>query len=243
MIFPLGDDNRGRKNFPLINYLLIGLNIFVFIYFQDFGSNEKFIYKFSTVPAEIISGRDIQTRTKTYYDPDSGQKYQVPGLEHTPVPVYLTILTSMFMHANMLHIFGNMLFLFIFGDNVESRIGHLRYLIFYLVCGILAALSNILVTVFLKGNLLIPTLGASGAISGVLGAYLLLFPKNKVLVLFFYFLTEIPAVIAIGAWFLFQLISGLGLLDSSEMGGIAYGAHVGGFIAGMLLIGFFKIGK
>ena len=244
MLFPIGDDNRERTITPYINYLLIATNIFVFVYFQDFGNNDKFTYKFSMVPEEIITGRDIVTQSQTYQDPATGETYTIPGLGATPITVYITLLTNIFMHGGLAHIFGNMLFLWIFGDNIENRLGHLRYIIFYLVCGILASLAHVYSTAMLGGNLLIPTLGASGAISGVLGAYILLFPKKRVSVIIIYFLTEVPAVVAIGFWFVFQLISGLGMLgEGAQGGGVAYGAHIGGFIAGMILINFFSIGR
>lgn len=243
MIFPLSDDNRDRRIFPLINYLIIAVNIFVFVYFQDFGNNQKFTFEFSTVPQEILSGKDIVNKPETFQDPETGQRYQMPGLQPTPVPVYLTIITSMFMHGGIAHIFGNMIFLFVFGDNIENRIGHLRYLIFYLICGILASIAYVYSAVLLNLNLLIPTLGASGAISGVLGAYILLYPKRRVSVLIFYFITNVSAFFAIGLWILFQLISSFGLLGGSDSGGIAYGAHIGGFLAGLVLIKFFTIGK
>jgi membrane associated rhomboid family serine protease len=174
----------------------------------------------------------------------TGETYTIPGLERTPSPVYITIITSMFMHGGIAHIFGNMLFLLIFGDNIENKIGHFRYIIFYLVCGIIASLAHVYSTLIFGGNMLIPTLGASGAISGILGAYLLLYPKRKVAVIMLYFVTEVPALLAIGLWFLFQLVSGIGLLGSgAQEGGVAYGAHIGGFIAGLILINFFTIGK
>jgi membrane associated rhomboid family serine protease len=244
MLFPIGDDNRERTITPYINYLLIAANIFVFIFFQDFGNNEKFTYKFSMVPEEIITGRDVVTRTETFENPATGERYTIPGLGVTPITVYITLITSIFMHGGIAHIFGNMLFLLIFGDNIENRLGHLRYLIFYLVCGILASLAHVYSTAMLGGNLLIPTLGASGAISGVLGAYILLFPRKRVSVIVFYFITDMPAIVVIGLWFVFQLVSGLGLLGAgAQGGGVAYGAHIGGFIAGMILINFFSIGR
>lgn len=243
MIFPLGDDNRDRRIFPFINYLLIAINIFVFVFFQDFGNNQKFTYEFSTVPKEILTGKDVITKPETFRDQKTGQRYQIPGLQATPIPVYLTIITSMFMHGGIAHIFGNMIFLFVFGDNIENRIGHLRYLFFYLICGILASLAYVYSAVFLNLNLLIPTLGASGAISGVLGAYILIYPKRRVSVLIFYFLTNVSAFFAIGLWFVFQLISSLGLLGGSDSGGVAYGAHIGGFLAGLVLIKLFTISK
>lgn len=243
MLMPVGDDNSDRRLVPMINYLLIAANIFVFIFFQGFGTNEKFTYAFSTVPAEIISGKDVITEDQFYEDPLTGDRFRVLGLQPTPISVYITLITSMFMHAGFAHIFGNMLFLLIFGDNIENRIGHFRYLIFYLVCGIIASLAHVLVSVSTGSSTLIPSLGASGAISGVLGGYLLLFPKRRVRVVMFYQLIEVPAIIAIGIWFAFQLISGIGLLGESQGGGVAYGAHIGGFIAGLFLVKFFSIGR
>lgn len=244
MFFPIGDDNRDRTITPYINYLLILANILVFVFLQNLGENEKFTYKFSTVPEEIITGKDIVTDDQTYENPATGERYTMPGLGVTPITVYLTLLTSIFMHGSIAHIFGNMLFLWIFGDNIENRLGHLRYLLFYLVCGILASLAHVYSTAAFGGDMTIPTLGASGAISGVLGAYILLFPKKRVSVLIFYFISNLPAIVVIGLWFLFQLISGMGFLGAgAQGGGIAYGAHVGGFIAGMLLIHIFSIGR
>src|SRR5213080_1919161 len=247
MLFPIADDNRERRTTPVVNYVLILINIFVFVFLQSLGSNEKFTYAYSTVPGEIITGRDIVTRPVAVQQ-FTGQRLVMPGLQPTRIPVYLTLLTSMFMHGGIAHIFGNMLFLFIFGDNIEDRLGHLRYLIFYLVCGLLAGLSHVLATVAFAGNdqasLLVPSLGASGAISGVLGAYLLLFPTRRVTVLLSWFVTQVPAFIAIGLWFVLQLISGLGMLGSgSQQGGVAYAAHIGGFISGLALIKIFEIGR
>ena len=247
MLFPIADDNSDRRTTPVINYVLILTNILVFVFLQGFGNNERFTYAFSTVPAEIVSGRDIVTPDRVLVQPFTGQRLEMPGLQPTPIPVYLTLLTSMFMHGGIAHIFGNMLFLFIFGDNIEDRIGHFRYLIFYLVCGVLAGLAHVFTTALFAGseaNLLVPSLGASGAISGVLGAYLLLFPMRRVVVLISWFVTAVPAFIAIGLWFVFQLISGLGMLGSgSAQGGVAYAAHIGGFIAGLSLIKVFEIGR
>src|SRR5437667_7524624 len=168
MLFPIGDDNTGRTTTPVVNYAIILVNVLVFVFLQGLGSNEKFTYAYSTVPAEIITGRDITTRPVVVQN-FTGQRIEMPGLQPTPIPVYLTLLTSIFMHGGIAHIFGNMLFLFIFGDNIEDRLGHLRYFIFYMVCGILASLSHVAATVLLGHNTLVPSLGASGAISGVLG--------------------------------------------------------------------------
>ena len=243
MLMPIGDDNSDRRLKPLINYLLIAANIFVFIFFQGLGTNEKFTYSFSTVPQEIVTGNDIVTEDQMYEDPVTGDRFRVSGLQPTPISVYITLITSMFMHGGFAHIFGNMLFLMIFGDNIENRLGHFRYLIFYLLVGILASLAHVFVSVSLGSSTLIPSLGASGAISGVLGGYLLLFPKRRVRVIMLYQMMEVPAIVAIGIWFAFQLISGIGLLGGKEGGGVAYGAHIGGFIAGLFLIKFFAIGR
>src|SRR5882762_3726896 len=171
MVFPLYDDNSDRLTTPVVNYVLIAVNILVFVFLQGLGSNDRFTYAFSTVPAEIITGRDVVTSDRVLIQPMTGQRLEVPGLQPTPFSVYLTLITSMFMHGGIAHIAGNMLFLWIFGDNIEDRLGHLRYAIFYLVCGILAGLSHVFATVAFAGDnqasLLIPSLGASGAISGV----------------------------------------------------------------------------
>ena len=248
MLFPIADENIGRRTTPVVNYLLILVNVLVFVFLQGFGTNERFTYAFSTVPKEIITGKDIATGDRIMVQPVTGQRFEMPGLQPTPIPVYLTLITSMFMHGGIAHIFGNMLFLFIFGDNIEDRIGHFRYAIFYLVCGVLAGLAHVFATVVFAGNnemsLLVPSLGASGAISGVLGAYILLFPTNRVVVLLGWFAMPMPAFVAIGLWFVFQLISGLGVLGSgSQQGGVAYAAHIGGFIAGLILIKIFEIGR
>jgi rhomboid family protein len=246
MLFPIADDNTARTTTPIVNYALILVNILVFVFLQGLGSNEKFTYAYSTVPAEIITGRDIVTRPVAVQN-FTGQVIEMPGLQPTLIPVYLTLITSMFMHGGIAHIFGNMLFLWIFGDNIEDRLGHIRYLLFYLVCGVIAGLSHVLVTAVTasdQASLLVPSLGASGAISGVLGGYLLLFPTNRVIVLLSWFVVPVPAFVAIGLWFVFQLISGLGMLGSgSKAGGVAYGAHVGGFVAGLVLIKVFEIGR
>jgi membrane associated rhomboid family serine protease len=248
MLFPIADENSDRQSTPWVNYAFILINIFVFVFLQGLGSNDKFTYAFSTVPAEIITGRDIVTPDRIVIEPVTGQRMAIPGLQPTLIPVWLTLITSMFMHGGIAHIFGNMLFLWIFGDNIEDRIGHLRYLIFYLVCGILAGLAHVFTTAVFagerSGSLLVPSLGASGAISGVLGAYILLFPTKRVTVLLSWFVTQVPAFVAIGLWFVFQLISGLGMLGGgSQQGGVAYAAHIGGFIAGLALIKIFEIGR
>lgn len=244
MVLPLYDDNSDRTTTPFVNYAIIALNILVFVFLQGLGNNDQFTYSFSTVPAEILQGHDIITpaRTVSYM----GQRMIIPGLGPTPGSVYFTLFTSMFMHGGFMHLAGNMLFLWIFGDNIEDRLGHVKYLIFYLLCGVIASLAHVFATgVFAtsEAELLVPSLGASGAISGVLGGYILLYPKRRVTVLLFRFFTEVPAYVAIGLWFAFQLISGLGMLGGgSQSGGVAYAAHIGGFLAGLVLIKFFDKG-
>ncbi len=240
MLFPIGDDDKDRTISPIVNYLLIVLNIFVFFYWQDLGRNIDFTFGYSTVPAEILSGKDIVTGPKIIHDPVTGDAITMPGLQPTPVSVYLTLLTSMFMHGGIAHIAGNMLYLWIFGDNLENVMGHKKYLLFYLLCGVLAGLSHVLSTAYLDQSTLVPSLGASGAISGVLGGYLLLFPRRKVHVWILFGSMSLPAFLVVGLWFIFQLINGMGMLGGEESaGGIAYAAHIGGFIAGMLLVKFF----
>jgi membrane associated rhomboid family serine protease len=238
MIMPLYDDNSQRIRTPFVNYILIAINIFVFVMFQNFGENERFIYTFSAVPAEIISGKDIQSSPTVLGKTRSGEEIIQPGLEPTPFTVYITLITSMFMHGGIGHILGNMLFLWIFGDNVEDRLGHLQYLLFYIIVGILASLAHVATCVLLKSDLLTPSLGASGAISGVMGAYLLFYPNNSVTVLIFRFVTTVPAIVAVGLWFAMQLFSSFMELGAGEGGGVAYGAHIGGFIAGIPLAFF-----
>ena len=246
MVFPLFDDNSDRQSFPFVNYAFIAANIFVFVVLQQLGTNTHFTYAFSTVPLEIVTGHDVVTPARVLEHPVTGQRLLVPGLSETPLSVYLTLFTSMFMHGGIAHIAGNMLFLWIFGDNIEDRLGHIRYAIFYLLCGVIASLAHVFTTAALAGDqssMLVPSLGASGAISGVLGGYLLLHPSRRVTVLLFNFLTGVPAWVAIGIWFGFQLISGLGMLGGgSQQGGVAYAAHIGGFIAGLVLIKFFDMG-
>ena len=247
MVLPLYDDNSDRQSTPFVNYAIIALNIFVFVVLQGLGTNEHFTYAFSTVPWEIITGHDKVTEAMRVVDPITHQVLLQPGLERTPGSVYFTLFTSMFMHGGIAHIAGNMLFLWIFGDNIEDRLGHLRYVIYYLLCGVLASLAHVFATYAFATNeasLLVPSLGASGAISGVLGGYILLYPSRRVTVILFRFLTDVPAWVAIGIWFAFQLVSGLGMLGGgSQQGGVAYAAHIGGFVAGLVLIKFFDIGR
>ena len=235
-MIPISDDNSDRKIIPFVNYIFIALNIFVFIVYQKFGINLDFTYSYAAVPAEILTGHDIVTSPTLVSDPISGQEVMIPGLGITPMPVWFTLITAMFMHGGFAHLGGNMLYLWVFGDNLEDRLGHVRYFFFYLLCGILASLTHVFTDYLFGQSHLIPSLGASGAISGVMGAYLLLFPTRRVTVLVIFFFIKLPAFIVLGLWILLQVANGTGYLGGSEASGIAYAAHIGGFIAGIILI-------
>lgn len=213
-MFPLQDSNQAR-NFPVINYTLIGINVLCFVF--ELAMPESFLNlfldTFGFVPSRFIAEFGVQE--------------------------ILTIFTSMFLHGGWLHILSNMWALHIFGDNVEDRLGPGPYLLFYILCGIIAALVDIM---FLPDSIL-PTVGASGALAGVLGAYLVLFPKSKVItwipIFFIPYFIEIPAYIFLGVWFLTQFFTGLGALDSSALAAestVAWWAHVGGFLAGVVIV-------
>jgi len=234
-MFPISDDNSDRKIMPVVNYIFIGVNVLVFLLLQQLGSNDAFSYAFSLVPREVTGGVDL---TGVINVADSAGKV-VGQIQHydTPLPVYFNFLSSMFMHGDIMHIFGNMLFLWVFGDNLENLLGHLRFAAFYIVCGFAAAVSQIV----MDTDSAIPMLGASGAISGVLGGYLVLFPTRRVRALIFSFLTEVPAFVALGLWIGYQLITSY--LTPAGTGGVAYAAHIGGFIAGVVLIKIFALGR
>lgn len=242
MVFPISDDNSDRRIFPVVNVVLIAINVFVFVVLQGLGQNDGFTLAFSTVPQEIYTGKDVVTaETIKRFQTADGQEVgvRVPGLKVTPIPVYLTLLTSMFMHGSIMHLLGNMWFLWIFGDNIENDLGRLRYVGFYLLTGLIASLTHVFAS--LGGeSAMIPSLGASGAISGVMGGYLVLHPKRQVTVLIFRFVTQVPGFVAVGLWFGFQIVSSLQALGGSD--GVAYGAHIGGFIAGAALIKVFTLG-
>jgi membrane associated rhomboid family serine protease len=222
MVLPLYDDDSDRQTVPGVTWSLIALNAFIFVFVQQLGENDAVTYAYALVPAEIVTGKDIVTHDTGRAHPMTGEPMPATGLRETPIPVYFTLLTSMFLHGGLAHLLGNMLFLWIFGDNVEDRLGHGLYLGFYLVCGILAGLTHVGFTYLFGMDPMIPCLGASGAISGVLGGYIFLFPQKRVTVILFRILTQVPAWIVIGMWFAFQLISSLGALgDKSQVGGVA----------------------
>lgn len=231
-MFPIGDDNSDRRIQPIVNYSFIGINILVFLLLQQLGGNDAFTYAFSLVPREITSGVDL-TGVQIIRD-SFGNTAQIPQYA-TPLPVYFNFLSSMFMHGDIMHIFGNMLFLFVFGDNLENILGHIRFAVFYILCGVAAAMAQIV----MNTDSIIPMLGASGAISGVLGGYLLMFPNRQVKALIFNFMTTVPAYVALGIWIIYQIV--LGYLSPSAGGGVAYAAHIGGFVAGFALIKVFAI--
>jgi len=241
MIFPIGDDNTDRTTTPILNYVLIAINVLVFVLLQGGGTNDKFTYAYSTVPQEIKTGEDIARPVPI----EVGDQRGTINLQPTPPTVYITLLTSMFMHGGWMHLLGNMLFLWIFGDNLEHVMGRMRYLIFYLVTGLAASLAHVIATFSFGDNPYIPSLGASGAISGVLGGYLVLFPKRQVKVIMLRMLTSVPAIVAIGLWFVLQLVQAFGVIGAGPQsgGGVAFMAHVGGFVAGLILVKFFAIGR
>jgi membrane associated rhomboid family serine protease len=225
-MLPIGDDDNPNPTFPFVNLVLIAINIVVFLYQLV---NPDFTNGFSAVPAEITTGRDLVGQFVIAL-PDGSKA--IIDEARGPSPIWITLFTSMFMHGGWTHLGGNMLFLFIFGDNVEKAFGHVRYVAFYLACGLVASLAQ----VYSGPDSILPSLGASGAIAGVLAGYLVLFPTNRVRVLLGYFVTTVPAVAMIGLWALIQFFYGFASTSvSAQTGGVAYMAHIGGFVAGLLL--------
>jgi membrane associated rhomboid family serine protease len=225
MVLPLGDDDSLRKTTPYVNYAFIAINAIV--WFIQLSAGDSFTNGYSTVPYEITHGVDL---AGTFNVTAHGQVFPIqlfPG----PHPIYLTLLTAMFMHGSWEHILGNMLYLWIFGDNIEDLLGHRRYVVFYLVCGIAASLAQ----VFYSPDGYIPSLGASGAIAGVLGAYAIKFPRNRVRVLMVRFITYMPAIAVLGLWIVLQVFSQVAT-PAGEASGVAYMAHIGGFAAGVVLV-------
>ena len=229
MLFPISDDDRDLKGFAPITIALILANLAVFFLLQGAGENEMFTYGWSVIPYELSNGIDLVAPEAITINGQQEYIPQAPG----PMPIYLTVFSAMFMHGGYMHLFGNLLYLWIFGDNVEQRFGKFAFLMFYLVSGIVATFAQ----VYLDPSGVIPNLGASGAISGVLGAYMVLFPRNRVHAIFLWTIVSIPAVIAIGVWIVMQFVSGWGSLvaPGETVGGVAYAAHIGGFICGVVL--------
>jgi membrane associated rhomboid family serine protease len=222
-MFPIGDDNEQGTGPAYLTLSLITVNVLAFLMEISRPSDaaiQAFITAWGVVPHEYSAGVDLP-----------------PTI---PYPLWTTLLTSMFLHGGWGHLGGNMLFLWIFGDNLEHRIGHLRFLTFYLVCGIAAGLAHIV----FNSQSTVPTVGASGAISGVLGGYLLLFPRNRVYVLTYGGVIAVPALFMLGLWILMQFINGVGeVARTPETGGVAYIAHIGGFLAGMALAPMLAAGR
>lgn len=228
-LMPIGDDNQGRVNTPIVTYMLIGINLLVFFGLQM--HSDAFTYGYSVIPREIMTGHDIVNSVPT----SGGVIPQAPG----PMPIFLTIFSAMFMHGSFMHLFGNMLYLWIFGDNVEDALGGVKFLIFYLITGIAATFAQI----FTAPGSEIPSLGASGAIAGVLGGYLVMFPTRSVRVLFGFAIISLPAILVIGLWGFLQFTNGFGSIapgTEQGKGGVAYFAHIGGFLAGLILVGLFR---
>ncbi len=231
MLFPIGDDNRYLARPAYVSLALIAANLIVFFGLQGAGANTDFMYGWSVIPQELTTNTDLVVVQTVSVRGQPVEIPQAPG----PQPIYLTILSAMFMHGGYGHLFGNLLYLWIFGDNVEDRIGSVSFLGFYLLCGVVATVAQ----VGLDPSGVVPNMGASGAISGVLGAYIVFFPRNRVHALFFYVIVSVPAFVAIGLWIVFQFFSGIGSVAGTEtvVGGIAYGAHIGGFLTGVLVAG------
>jgi len=207
-MFPIGDDNTARRIVPLVTYALIVLNVLFFL--VELSGGDAFIMQWAFVPSRFLAN---------------------------PMGDFITLFTSMFMHAGWLHLGGNMLYLWIFGDNVEDRFGHVKFLVFYLLCGLGATFAQLMFS--LDSN--IPNLGASGAIAGVLGSYILMFPKGRIRVLQGQRVVQAPALMVIGFWFVLQLFSSIGsIANTADTGGVAYMAHIGGFVAGFVLTFLFR---
>lgn len=204
-MLPIGDDNSTRRTIPVVTYLLIFVNVIVFLI--ELAAGDEFIYRWSFTPSYFLTN---------------------PGFE------WITIFTSMFLHGGWMHLLGNMLYLLIFGDNVEDRMGHGRFLVFYLLCGVAATIAQLFATSYADLN--IPNLGASGAIAGVLASYLVLFPRQRVRVVVVAWVIPLPALLVIGIWFLLQVLYQMNYTND----GVAYMAHIGGFIAGLLLTFVFR---
>jgi membrane associated rhomboid family serine protease len=222
-MFPIGDDRTPGGVAPIVVIGLIALNVLAFfleLAQPSEGALQAFIQAWGVVPHEYVVRHDLP-----------------PTI---PLPFWSTLFTSMFLHAGWMHLGGNMLYLWIFGDNLERVMGHARFLVFYLICGIAAGVAQIM----FSGASNIPSLGASGAISGVLGGYLVLFPRNRVRVLTRAGVASVPALVVLGFWIVIQLISGVGsMARTAETGGVAYMAHIGGFVAGLVLVKIMSAGR
>jgi membrane associated rhomboid family serine protease len=233
MFFPISDDDQEVNSPAFVTYGLLAANVLLFLVQI---SNPAFTYGWSVIPREITTGVDL-------VEP---QIIELPGGEQAEIPqapgpsvIWLTLISSMFMHGGFGHIAGNMLYLWIFGNNVEHRFGHVWFLIFYLVAGLVGSFAQIA----LAPTSVIPNLGASGAIAGVMGAYLVLFPHNRVNAVFLYHIVTVPAIVVLGMWIATQFVSGFGSIaeTSGSTGGVAYLAHIGGFLSGVAVAGLCRM--
>ena len=245
-MIPYSDSDVQHRSFPVVNVLLIGVNVLVFLYELQLGGLgllrggggpdiSAFFFKWGFIPNDLAQGV-----ASTYRELGIDTSQAIRLNIDTPLPTWTTIFSSMFIHGGFFHFAGNMMFLWVFGDNVEDWLGHYKYLIFYVLVGIAAALSQLAI----DPHSLAPLIGASGAISGVMGAYMLLYPFNRInTLIIFYFITVIrlPAVWLLGLWFLWQAVQGFGSLAISNQVSVAFFAHVGGFVAGAILVAVFKL--
>ena len=240
MFFPYKDDNP-RLVVPFVTYAIIAFNLVVFFYQMglDFTAGQEFTLSFGLIPATFtdLPRGEITIAYAQYLSKATSTSI---FLNATPNSPYLTVFSSMFMHGGIMHLFGNMLFLWIFGDNVEGAFGHVKFAVFYILCGIGAAVGQI----FIDVTSMVPMIGASGAIAGVLAAYMLRYPRARihtfVFLVVFFTTIQVPAYVVISIWFTIQVLSGIGTLGANTSGGVAWFAHIGGFITGILLERFFK---
>lgn len=223
MFLPYGDDNADRRCTPVVVYSLLVINAVV--WFLELVFQERFWMAGAVVPFELTHGVDLTGKVQLQAGDQTLELVHYPAL----ISPYASVVTSMFLHGSWMHIIGNMLFLWIFGDQIEDRLGKVRFVVFYLACGIVACAAHVLWNREAK----IPMLGASGAISGVLAAYLILFPRNKVKVIVYYMMHEWPAAVVLGVWFLMQFLGQFATAGN----GVAYMAHMGGFACGAALLG------
>lgn len=236
-MIPLHDPDLRLHTRPYIIYALIAVNVLVFLYTLGLAGNDElaFVYRFGLIPHELTGGGTFGV-----------ERFQTPSgtfeIDLTsPVPTWATVFTSMFLHGGFLHIAGNMLFLWVFGDNIENRFGRLRFIAFYLGAGVVAALAQVMINTSSD----VPMIGASGAVAGVLGAYWLLYPRSRIHTLiflgWFIFHRRLSALVLIGIWAAFQTFGGLGQLADPGGGGVAYFAHLGGLVAGVAVGGVSRL--
>ena len=240
-MIPFSDASVHHRTYPYVNTALIAISVLVFLYEMALGglgtltgggglNLNIFFFKWGFIAQELTSGQSFEGLPVGF---------RVVNIE-TPVPTVFTIFTSMFIHGGFMHLAGNMMFLWVFGDNIEDRLGHVKYLVFYLLAGVAATLSQWAINTDSQ----VPLIGASGAISGVLGAYLMIYPHNRIKALIIFYLitvVEMRAMWLLGGWFVWQLIQGSLSIGLSSSVSVAFFAHIGGFVAGMVLAGLYKL--